>query len=798
MKIKSNFIDTGTTEDTVAVGNHTHNDYQNTSQKNIADGYAGLDSNGKILSDQLPNISMIGPSGINSFIACTGSNTYRGFGFTNDSNTITLTTPMTDATFLFCNKFGEFKCITKTNVSTFDINTIFATSSTNLGIYAREFYEDNSSSSSEFRVNKYTTNSQTNYNIISINDYWLCVAVWESNGQDDSDLGIYSKSVFTTNLLEFRVNSHTTGKQSNPKVVGISANSYIVTWESYIQDDYDSSDSNIYARVCGIDTLVGTEFRVSSYTTDKQYSAECCSLYNFNGYVITWISNRQDGFSNGIYAQRYSNNNFPHGTEFRVNSYTYYDQKSHKICSLFNGGYVIVWQSDKQDESSTGIYSKTYDINNNIVGDLQYYFKGSNYLSVPKIGIADFGAGVSGNHTNDFTIDFWIYFGSNVTGRILFDSPVDRKGLYIYSANNLINFRFYNGDAYTSKSITVSYNEWHYILLSRSENKLYCFKNGVVDTNINGVVTISDLSGTGETIFIGGKPDNATNHLMRLKNYRISKGIARYTANFIVPDRNVRLLTDEYTKLLLHLDNNSEITTNYATGTSNIINYDVVLDSVEFRVNTNTIGRQENPSICSLNASGYVIIWQSMNQHTSDSNWDIYAQRYNIDNTLYGSEFKINSYFNNSQELPKICGLGDNYVVVWQSMNQHTSNSGYDIYAQRFSNNNFPYGDEFKVNTYFNSSQSTPDICDLNDGGYIIAWQSSGQDGSASGIYLQRYNMDNSLFGTEFRANTYTDSKQEAPKICRYDPSYIVMWKSDSRDNIVPFKNGDSLIIIGQ
>ncbi|MBL8497754.1 MAG: hypothetical protein JNK39_07995, partial [Nitrosomonas sp.] len=44
-----------------------------------------------------------------------------------------------------------------------------------------------------------------------------------------------------------------------------------------------------------------------------------------------------------------------------------------------------------------------------------------------------------------------------------------------------------------------------------------------------------------------------------------------------------------------------------------------------------------------------------------------------------------------------------------------------------------------RINTYTTSGQDSPSVAGLNDGSFVIIWQSLGQDGASHGIYGQRY-----------------------------------------------------------
>ena len=42
---------------------------------------------------------------------------------------------------------------------------------------------------------------------------------------------------------------------------------------------------------------------------------------------------------------------------------------------------------------------------------------------------------------------------------------------------------------------------------------------------------------------------------------------------------------------------------------------------------------------------------------------------------------------------------------------------------------------EFQVNTYTDNGQIYPSVAALSGGGFVVIWESDGQDGSGSGIY---------------------------------------------------------------
>lgn len=56
------------------------------------------------------------------------------------------------------------------------------------------------------------------------------------------------------------------------------------------------------------------------------------------GWVVTWMSEGQDGSGYGVYAQRYDGTGGAVGGEFRVNGHTVGDQGAPSVAALADGG----------------------------------------------------------------------------------------------------------------------------------------------------------------------------------------------------------------------------------------------------------------------------------------------------------------------------------------------------------------------------------------------------------------------------------------------------------------------------
>ena len=98
------------------------------------------------------------------------------------------------------------------------------------------------------------------------------------------------------------------------------------------------------------------------------------------------------------------------------------------------------------------------------------------------------------------------------------------------------------------------------------------------------------------------------------------------------------------------------------------------------------------------------------------------------------------------------------FVVAWQSNNQ--DGSGLGIFGQRYDSSGSAIGNEFRVNSYTNGDQKQASVSGLADGGFVVIWISDGQDGSGFGVFGQRYDANSSPVGSEFAVNTTVEGNQ--------------------------------------
>ncbi|MDD3595660.1 calcium-binding protein [Sulfuricurvum sp.] len=197
----------------------------------------------------------------------------------------------------------------------------------------------------------------------------------------------------------------------------------------------------------------------------------------------------------------------------------------------------------------------------------------------------------------------------------------------------------------------------------------------------------------------------------------------------------------------------------------------------------------EGPSqITALTDGGYVLTWLFYDQDISS--YSVNLQQFNSSGEKVGTEQQVNSSAAFSIAYREIAVLNDGgYVVIWESDDSSHFYGGSEtglsseIYLQQFNAQGEKVGEEQHVNTYTQDSQSNPHITTLNNGNYVVTWTSYGQDGSEGGIYLQQFSSSGEKVGGEQQVNSYTENNQYSPVITALnDGGYTVAWTSYGQD----------------
>ncbi|MEH2045881.1 beta strand repeat-containing protein [Nostoc sp.] len=232
------------------------------------------------------------------------------------------------------------------------------------GIYAQCYNNTGVAQGGEFQVNTYTDSFQYNPTVAMDADGDFVIS-WTSFNQDGSDNGIYARRYNRAGQAqggEFQVNSDTDYDQTNSTVAIDADGDFVISWQSY--NYIDGYGFEIYAqRYNSLGVAQGSNFKVNTNKDNDQVNPTV-AIDADGDFVISWQSYGQDRSSKEIYAQRYNSAGVAIGSEFQVNTNTDYDQVNPTVAIDTDGNFVISWQSYSQDGFANGIYAQRY--NNNI------------------------------------------------------------------------------------------------------------------------------------------------------------------------------------------------------------------------------------------------------------------------------------------------------------------------------------------------------------------------------------------------------------------------------------------------
>jgi phosphoheptose isomerase len=200
----------------------------------------------------------------------------------------------------------------------------------------------------------------------------------------------------------------------------------------------------------------------------------------------------------------------------------------------------------------------------------------------------------------------------------------------------------------------------------------------------------------------------------------------------------------------------------------------------EFQVNAYTTSHQSASASAMASDGDFVVVWSGGYDQDGSGN-GVLARRFNAAGIPQAAEFQVNLYTTSSQGMPVVGIDGDgDFVVAWSS-EQDGSMQG--VFARRFDAAGIAQGAEFQVNVHTLGRQNRPDVGSGTDGGFVVVWQSSDQDGSEYGVFARRFDPAGIAQAGEFQINTYTTDSQSLPAIdIAADGDFVVAWQSDLQD----------------
>ena len=669
---------------------------------------------------------------------------------------------------------------------------------------------------SSFIANSYTADSQSGPYVTAVgNNYLICWSSYasEANGQDGDDSGIFARIVDNEGTYltdEFQVNTYTSGKQS---YVASSCNgeTCLIVWHS--SRNGTSQYYDIHARLMDNEgNFLGDEFQVNTYHNNEQ---KLPTVYSCGGtFLVAWQSQGQDVSGWGVYGQLIDYRGRKIGEEFCINHRTSGDQRLTSNDNTYNisgdgDNYIVCWQSQNQDGSSWGIFSRLINWG---------------YGTDPLVADTD-GDGL--NDGDEINI-----YETNPNSNDTDEDGLNDKAEIDINLNPLVS------DAYddTDNDGLINIKEVFY----KSNPFLFDTDNdGMSDgyevahlTNpiippVQKIDTDNDgLSDDDE--FILGSDINLTD--------TDNDGLSDYFdhPNFagLEIQVNETISGDQWFDSICKSDTGYLVTwhgpAGYDNGETEIFGrlYDMQFTPVlpEFQINTYTDDVQTYSS-CASDGVNYLVAWISsidnkfwaygqmldkygnkigpeffideiFNNHTpvyvvsngstyfvvyNNSHCEVYGKLYDNEGNIIKGKQQINSYMESFQYNASVISEGENYFVVWESVDQDGDGSG--VYGRLYDNEAVPLTGEILLNIdeqYHNQSNVQ---AASNGDSYFVVWESYNGDNSLGGIKGIYLDNDGNILGNEILVNTYTSGGQRWPSVASDGTDYFVTWTSQAYQN---------------
>lgn len=128
------------------------------------------------------------------------------------------------------------------------------------------------------------------------------------------------------------------------------------------------------------------------------------------------------------------------------------------------------------------------------------------------------------------------------------------------------------------------------------------------------------------------------------------------------------------------------------------------------------------------------------------------------------------------------------FVAVWTKVLLEDADQYYTaVFARKYDADFKPKTEAFRVNTFSNGNQSSPDVAFHENGGFTVVWNSLGQIYYYD-IYARNYDKESKATSVEYLINSFSPSNistssKTAPSVSSNKNNIIITWKDGSFDS---------------
>lgn len=203
-----------------------------------------------------------------------------------------------------------------------------------------------------------------------------------------------------------------------------------------------------------------------------------------------------------------------------------------------------------------------------------------------------------------------------------------------------------------------------------------------------------------------------------------------------------------------------------------------------FQISPQGDGNHTSSKIATDEQGNFVVVWGG-EPEDSETGFDIYARRYTRNGTPQGDQILVNTTLEGDQQHAGV-DMDDegNFVVVWEHENPLDENeNNIDIYARRFDTNGTPSGEDFPVEGSTAHTANYPTVAINNEGDAFFAWEAFLPH---KNIRAQIYPDDATpLEMLNVSTSTENDALDSRPQACRdADGGFWVTYARQLTENI--------------
>jgi len=231
-------------------------------------------------------------------------------------------------------------------------------------VWARRYSLDGNPLSNELRVNSATSGNQSQPAVGMAADGSFLVA-WTADQGDGSGYGVFARrfdAAGNATTGDIVVPATTLYDQSTPAVAALASGGYVVAWTSYLQaaPSQIGPQPVVFAqRFDALGNKVGAPIQVTEQSFDRQ-EVPAVDGEGDGGFLVAWQATVLASGDRQVRLRRYDAQGVAASGELPMNSTAAGDQAAPAIAAQPGGRFVGAWSSFGQDGSSWGIFGQRF------------------------------------------------------------------------------------------------------------------------------------------------------------------------------------------------------------------------------------------------------------------------------------------------------------------------------------------------------------------------------------------------------------------------------------------------------